>query len=115
MTLAGDGLLTAGERSEFEEKGYFVQRGALGADEGRTYREAMARLFLTPTDHPYASSLTGYDLPPDERDPANPRSLWNGFDLPLFDERFYDLIFHPKLALTVDALIGPDINFYESC
>jgi ectoine hydroxylase-related dioxygenase (phytanoyl-CoA dioxygenase family) len=59
--------------------------------------------------------LHGYDIPVEQRDPANPRALWNGFDLPLFDDRFYDLIFHPKIALTMDALIGPDINFYETC
>jgi ectoine hydroxylase-related dioxygenase (phytanoyl-CoA dioxygenase family) len=54
-------------------------------------------------------------LPEDVRDPVNPRNLWNGFDLPLFDDHFYDLIFHPRVALTMDALIGPDINFYETC
>jgi len=108
-------LVTPEEKALFEENGYHVLRAALTPTEVQTYREAMARLFLTPDDHPYISRLFCADIPSAERDALNPRALWNGFDLPLFDDRFYDLIFHPTIALTMDALIGPDLNFYETC
>jgi ectoine hydroxylase-related dioxygenase (phytanoyl-CoA dioxygenase family) len=108
-------MVTDAEKAAFEENGYHILRDVLTPEELQTYRGAMAQLFLTPEDHPYASRLMSNDLPREFRDPANPRALWNGFDLPLFDDRFYDLIFHPKIALTLDALIGPDINFYETC
>lgn len=113
--MTSDRMVTAEEKAAFEENGFHVLRGALTLDEVEHYRDAMRRLFQAPSDHPYASSLTSCDLPPDQCDLANPRAYWNGFDLPLFDDRFYDLIFHPKIALTMDALIGPDINFYETC
>jgi len=113
--LTSDQMLSPAERAAFEENGFHVLRGALTPEELENYRDAMTTLFLTPADHPYADRLFSNDLPPEQRDPRNPRALWNGFDLPLFDDRFYDLIFHPKIALTMDALIGPDINFYETC
>lgn len=113
--LTSDQKVTAAEKAAFEENGYHVLRQALTPEELETYRDAMRQLFLVPADHPYASRLTSADIPPEKRDAANPRALWNGFDLPLFDDRFYYLIFHPKIALTMDALIGPDINFYETC
>lgn len=106
--------LTVEETTAFEANGYHVLRGALTPGEVLAYREAMARLFLVPENHPYASRL--YGIPElAGKDPANPRAIWNGFDLPLFDDLFYDLIFHPQIALTMDTLIGPDINFFETC
>lgn len=108
-------MLTQAEKEAFEERGYHIVRGALTPEEVQHYRGAMQVLFQTPADHPYSAFLTPADIPDAERDPANPRALWNGFELPLFDDRFYDLIFHPRIALTMDALIGPDINFYETC
>jgi hypothetical protein len=112
---SGVRLPTAHERATFEEKGYHILRSALCPDEVQEYRDAVARLFQTTADHPYADRLSTCPIPVEERDPLNPRALWNGFDLPLFDDRFYDLIFHPVIALTMDALIGPDLNFYETC
>jgi ectoine hydroxylase-related dioxygenase (phytanoyl-CoA dioxygenase family) len=108
-------MVTSAEKVAFEENGFHVVRGALSAEEVERYRAAMRCVFRVPADHPYASRLTACDLPEDVRDAVNPRNLWNGFDLPLFDDRFYDLIFHPRVALTMDALIGPDLNFYETC
>lgn len=113
--LTSDQMLTVAEKEAFEANGYHILRGALTPQELETYRDAIRQILLTPADHPYASRLTSADTPLDQRDPSNPRALWNGFDLPLFDDRFYDLIFHPRIALTIDALIGPDINFYETC
>ncbi len=108
-------MVTPEEKQAFEEYGYHIVRGALTPTEIENLRDAMRLLFQTPADHPYSSSLTPSSIPEAECDPQNPRALWNGFDLPLFDDRFYDLIFHPRIALTLDALIGPDINFYETC
>lgn len=108
-------LVSPAEKAAFEENGYHVLRSALTPKEVAHYRDAMAQLFQVPADHPYASRLYTCAIPEEARDALNPRAIWNGFDLPLFDDRFYDLIFHPKIALTMDALIGPDINFYETC
>ena len=108
-------MISVVEKEAFEENGFHVIRGALTEVELATYRDAISGLLLTPADHPYASRLTSNNIPVDQRDQSNPRAVWNGFDLPLFDDRFYDLIFHEKIALTMDALIGPDINFYETC
>lgn len=108
-------MITNEEKAAFDEKGYHIRRGALTPEDLAFYRGAMARLFATPADHPYADRLFPADIPEEARDAANPRALWNGFDLPLFDDAWYDLIFHPTIALTMDALIGPDINFYETC
>jgi ectoine hydroxylase-related dioxygenase (phytanoyl-CoA dioxygenase family) len=108
----GDRRIGAAEKEAFEARGYHVLRGALTSEEVAAYREAMQRLLCTPADHPYASQLLRAPLPNAPLD--NPRSLWAGFDLPLFDDRFYALAFHPNLALTVEALIGPDINLYET-
>jgi phytanoyl-CoA hydroxylase len=105
-------IVTPEEKAAFEEQGYHVVRGALKPDEVATYRDALARLLLTPPEHPYFRLLATAELQPAPTE--NPHAVWAGFDLPLFDERFYDLIFHPALALTVDALIGPDINCYET-
>ncbi len=107
--------ITESERAAFEENGYHILRGALLPAEIENYRDAMQTLWRTPEDHPYADRLRAAVVPPANCPSENPRALWNGFDLPLFDDRFYDLIFHPNIALTMDALIGPDINFYETC
>ena len=115
MRARPDLYVTPNEKAEFEENGYHIVRGALTPEEVQTYRDAMERLFATPADHPYLSRLTCATIPEAQRDPLNPRAIWNGFDLPLFDDLFYDLIFHPRIALTMDALIGPDLNFYETC
>ena len=108
-------MITHSEKIAFEEKGFHVLRGALTPAEVENYREAMRCLYQTPETHPYAKRLRPCPDPAIQTTPDNPRALWNGFDLPLFDDRFYDLIFHPKIALTMDALIGPDLNFFETC
>ncbi|HZP80081.1 MAG TPA: phytanoyl-CoA dioxygenase family protein [Chthonomonadaceae bacterium] len=104
--------VTLEEKAAFEERGYHVLRNAFTPEEVQTYREAMTRLLCMPADHPYFSCMMTTDLSPRPAD--NPHAIWGGFDLPLFDDRFYDLAFHPKIALTMDALIGPDINLYET-
>lgn len=108
-------MITQKEKQAFEETGFHIIRNALTMSEVENYRDAMRQLFQTPETHPYANRLRMRDVPPEDRPADNPRAIWNGFDLPLFDDRFYDLIFHPVLALTLDGLIGPDINFYETC
>jgi ectoine hydroxylase-related dioxygenase (phytanoyl-CoA dioxygenase family) len=105
-------LVTPAEKDAFEENGYHVLRGALSAAEVRRYREAMARVLLTPEDHPYADRIAATELRP--APPDNPRAAWAAFDLLLFDDAFWDLAYQPNVALAVDALIGPDINLYET-
>ncbi len=112
VITTGAPKINAAEKATFEERGYAVLRNALTPEEGADYRDAMQRLLRTPADHPYADRLLIADLPNAPAD--NPRGIWAGFDLPLFDDRFYDLAFHPKIALAVDALIGPDLNLYET-
>jgi len=108
-------MITTAEKNAFEENGFHVLRGALTADEVANYRDAMQKLCQTAPAHPYANQLRSCPLDEVRTTPDNPRAIWNGFDLPLFDDRFYDIIFHPNIALTMDALIGPDINFFETC
>ena len=108
-------MVTPEEKKSFDDKGFHVIRQALAAEELANYQQAVKKLFLVPRDHPYAGSLMTCDIPEEKRDARNPHAVWNGFDLPLFDDRFYDLIFHERIALTMDALIGPDINFFETC
>lgn len=105
-------LVTGDEKQAFEENGYHILKNALSLDEVRLYRQAMAEMLLTPEEHPYANRLAATDMTP--APPDNPRAVWAGFDLPLFDDIFWDLAYHPKVALTVDGLIGPDINLYET-
>src|ERR1051325_4390938 len=104
----GEGWVTSEAKEEFERRGYHVLRNALSPEEVATYRNALARILLLPPTHPYFSSLAKSGLPQDLCPPDNPHGLWAGFDLPLFADCFYDLIFHPRIALAVDALIGPD-------
>jgi hypothetical protein len=106
------GLVTTRDKEMFEEKGFHIVRNALAAEEVRLYREAMAEMLLTPADHPYANRLAATNISP--APPDNPRAVWAGFDLLLFNDIFWDLAYHPKIALTVDGLIGPDINLYET-
>ena len=108
-------MITPDEKNAFENNGYHVLRGALTAAEVENYRDALQKLYRIPETHPYASRLRSCPVTDVRPTPDNPRALWNGFDLPLFDDRLYDLIFHPNIALTMDALIGPDINFFETC
>lgn len=113
--MASERWITPDEKAAFEENGYHILRNALTPAEVESYREAMRNVFQVPADHPYAASLTASPLPGVSASADNPRSIWNGFNLPHFDDRFFDLIYHPKVALTMDALIGPDLNFYETC
>lgn len=106
--------LTPAEKAAFEENGYHVLREALTPAQTAKYRQALKAILRLPADHPYLTSLGKSGLPDERCVAENPHGIWAGFDLPLFDECFYDLAFHPKLALTVDALIGPDINLYET-
>lgn len=105
-------IVSADEKDAFERNGYHILRNALSPQEVQTYREAMAKMLLLPADHPYASQLAATNMNPAPSD--NPRAIWAGFDLPLFDDIFWDLAFHPRVTLTVDALIGPDINLFET-
>lgn len=106
-------LLTAEDKQFFEDKGYFVLRGALSPKEVAFYRAKLSELVLTPETHPYYSRLYRADFPA-ARPPENPNNIWAAFDLPLFDEVWYDFAFHPTIALAIDGLIGPDINLYET-
>lgn len=104
--------VTREEQEAFEQNGYHIVRGALSLEEVRQCRAAMADLLLTPAEHPYADRLATTVISP--APPENPRAVWAGFDMLLFDDLFWELAYHPKVALTVDALIGPDINLYET-
>jgi hypothetical protein len=104
--------ITSAEKDAFERDGFHVLRGALSIEEVAHYRTGCEQLLRTPAEHPYSKLLGTTDLVPPG--PENPRAVWVGFDLPLFDERFYDLAFQPNVALAVDALIGPDIDLYET-
>src|SRR5688572_29059972 len=105
-------FVTSDEKETFEENGYHILRNALAPEDVRLYRDAMARLLLTPEDHPYASRLAATPISP--APPDNPRAIWARFDQLLFDDIFWDLAYHPTVALTVDALIEPDINLYQT-
>ncbi len=113
--LTSNMMVTPEQKRAFDANGFHVMRQALTPDELTSYQEAMNKLFLVPRDHPYASRLMTCDMPEEKRDAKNPYAIWNGFDLSLFDDRFFDLIYHTRIALTMDALIGPDINFFETC
>ena len=84
-------IVSKEEKTAFDETGYHVLRSALTRTEVDVLRDALAKVQAVPADHPYAASLTACDLPAGLRDEENPRGLWNGFDLPLFDDRFFDL------------------------
>lgn len=104
-------MITSEERRAFEARGYHVIRGALNPAEIAACRRALLNILQTPKSHPYFSSLGVTELP---ATPDNPHGIWAGFDMPLFDDLFIDLAYHPKIALTVSGLLGPDINLYET-
>ncbi len=105
-------LISLSEKAAFEENGYHVLRGALAPSEVRQYREALGRVLRTPEDHPYSNRIAATDMRPAPAD--NPRAAWAAFDLQLFDDAFWDLAYHPTVAMAVDSLIGPDINLYQT-
>ncbi|MFZ4507604.1 MAG: phytanoyl-CoA dioxygenase family protein [Fimbriimonas sp.] len=106
--------ITAEERAAFEEQGYHVVRGAIGPDEVAIYRDALVRVLGTSPDHAYASRLLTAQVPDAPPTLTNPRGIWAGFDLPLFDSIFYDFAFSPRIALSVAGLLGPDVNLFET-
>lgn len=112
--ITRDHFITDEDRAAFERNGYFVVRNALTPEEVQVYRDALVRLLHTPTGHPYDSRLLKADIPGAPPTEENPRCVWAAFDLPLFDERFWDFAYHPKIALAVSGLIGPDVNLYET-
>ena len=107
-------VLASADRAVFEDTGYHILRSALTPEETAHYRRLLVDVLRVPDTHPYAHCLGPGDIPGLAVSPDNPRGVWAGFDLPLFHDDFYDLAFHPRIALTVDALIGPDINLYET-
>ncbi len=107
-------MITAAEREAFLENGYHVIRGAVPADRVARYREALIKVLKTPKDHPYASRFLEASIPGAPPTEANPFGRWAGFDLPLFNEVFYDFVFEPKIGLTVAGLLGGDVNLYET-
>ncbi len=104
--------VTLEEKTAFEDNGFHILRGALSQGETAVCRNVLANMLLLPESHPYSGRLAATDITPTP--PDNPRAVWAGFDLQLFDDLFWDLAFQPRIALTVDALIGPDINLYET-
>jgi len=112
--LTRDHFITDDDRAQFERDGYFVLRGALTPEEVATYREALIGILQIPESHPYNNRLMTAKIPTAPPTAENPRCVWAAFDLPLFDDRFYDFAFHPKIALGVSGLIGPDVNLYET-
>jgi ectoine hydroxylase-related dioxygenase (phytanoyl-CoA dioxygenase family) len=114
MTTLMTPSLTAAEKAAFETNGYHLLRNALTPDEVARYRAALLETLQIPESHPYFSCLGRANLGDAPGHPDNPHGIWAGFDLPLLHDRLYDAAFTPKLVLTVDALIGPDINLYET-
>ncbi len=105
--------ITAEDKEAFEENGFHVLRAAVSTSEIALLKEAVAKMLVTPSEHPYAKNLA--DAPDIATNPPdNPRGVWAGFNLQLFDDIFWDFAYHPQIALAVEALIGPDINLYET-
>lgn len=105
--------ITPKDKVAFEANGFHVLRAAVSANEIARLKEALARMLLTPAVHPYAKNLA--DAPEIATSPPdNPRGVWAAFNLQLFDDIFWDFAYHPAIALAVDALIGADINLYET-
>src|SRR5262245_21266946 len=82
-------IVTPEGKEAFESDGFFVLRGALTPEEVARYRDALARVLRTPEDHTHASRLLTMGLSAEQCPPDNPRGVWAGFDLPLFDDGFY--------------------------
>lgn len=112
--LTSNDLISPAEKAAFEDNGFHLIRGALTPEEVANYREALVRLLHTPADHPYDTRLMKANIPGAPPTQTNPRGIWAAFDLPLFDDVFYEFIFHPKITLSVAGLIGPDVNLYET-
>lgn len=113
MTTA-ERALSEDEVSAFQRDGYYHLKGALTPDEILVYKEALKGVLKTTEDHPYAKRLLKASVPGAPPTEANPHGMWAGFDLPLFDDVFFDFAFHPKIVTTVAALIGPDVNLFET-
>jgi ectoine hydroxylase-related dioxygenase (phytanoyl-CoA dioxygenase family) len=112
--LASGRQITNQDRAAFEELGYHIIREALTQAEVRVYRSALVRMLQVPEDHPYVNRLMSANIAGAPPTPINPRCIWAGFDLPLFDDIFYDFAFHAPIVEVVAALIGPDVNLYET-
>jgi ectoine hydroxylase-related dioxygenase (phytanoyl-CoA dioxygenase family) len=106
-----EAMITTEAKEQFEQKGYHIIRGALTSEEVTVCRQAMLDILQTPADHPYFSSLGITEMP---GTPDNPHGIWAGFDMPLFNDLFIDLAYHPNIALPISGLLGPDINLYET-
>lgn len=104
--------VTPEEKVAFEDNGFHILHGALSPEEVTECRATLGDVLLLPESHPYAGRLATTGITPAPTD--NPRAVWAGFDLQLFDDLFWDIAFHPRIALTVDGLIGPDINLFET-
>ncbi len=106
-------MITPEDKAAFEENGFHVLRSAVSPNEIALLKQALAKMLLTSKQHPYAKNLADApdiaDNPPD-----NPRGVWAAFNLQLFDDIFWDFAYHPIIAHAVDALIGSDINLYET-
>ncbi len=109
-----DEFVTDSDRAAFDANGFHVIRGALTPEEVALYRAAMVRMLHTPAVHPYDKRLLKAEIPAARPTETNPRCIWAGFDLPLFDDLFYEFVFHPTITLTIAGLIGPDVNLYET-
>ena len=107
-------IISPAEREAFLDNGYHIIRQAISPEKVSRYREALVRILKTPRDHPYAGRFLEASIPGAPATEINPFGRWAGFDLPLFDETFYDFIFEPKIGLSVAGLLGGDINLYET-
>jgi len=112
--LTANDLITPAQRETFLKDGFHIIRGSLTSEEVERYRAALIKLMQTPVDHPYANRLLSAEIPGVEPTEINPYNRWAAFDLPLFDDVFYEFIFHPTITLSVAGLIGPDVNLYET-
>jgi len=114
LEMTAQDLITPAEREAFLENGFHIIRGALTPAKVARYREALVRVLSTPQDHPYASRFLEAEIPGAPPTEINPYGRWAGFDLPLFDEIFFDFVFESRIALSVAGLLDGDINLYET-
>jgi ectoine hydroxylase-related dioxygenase (phytanoyl-CoA dioxygenase family) len=102
------------DRAQFEEQGYHIIREAISSAEIAMYRRCLADLLKTDPDHAYAKRLMTAEIPGAPPTATNPYCRWAGFDLPLFDEVFFDFAFQEKIALSVAGLLDSDVNLFET-
>jgi phytanoyl-CoA hydroxylase len=108
MTIATT-LAPAEQKAFYEERGYILHPDLLTQDELATLRAALAEVLeesrgLTESNDKF-SVTRGVDGNSHVRRVFSPT---------LHHKAFYDMAFHPRILDSVEALIGPNIQFHHS-